>query len=298
MNNKKGDMIMKLEFYESLCTYLMMAKAELDKTEGKEIISTGAGFGDLINDTEIQADRTLGEFLRDLFLLENWCHQVTVEGLGTYTEDNQGEYKVYVDPLDNSQGFLANAGTIAFPYSMCVHIMPVGKNKFKDIVAGAVLDLRNGDLFYGEKTEQGCISYLNETQLHPSDELLDVPARKDTIITDFCYIENRKILPFIFSEEKSTIRGCGSAALEMVYPVLDRVALYFCAKQKMHELGAAYIINKGAGRKIYHLWDRKELREYTYNFDEQIPVLIARNENIIGDFFSRLHKIPPEINIF
>jgi len=52
------------------------------------------------------------------------------------------------------------------------------------------------------------------------------------------------------------------------------------------------IISKCAGRKIYHLWGRKELGGYTYDFDEQMPVVIARNENIVGDFspaYIKLH---------
>jgi fructose-1,6-bisphosphatase/inositol monophosphatase family enzyme len=278
---------------EDIKAVLIKAKKKLTTFSGKgeEIIEQGAGFGDSENDTDIFMDRYLGEFFREKFLEFSDVGQVVVEGLDSFEEEG-GSLIAFVDPLDNSQAYFCRENTQGFPFSSCVSVAKLrngGNCLFRDFILAGVIDHRNGDLWLGRKNPDGSYeSFRNGERLLPNEDDLDVASRKDVIITDLYYFDNRHFLPIIFPEEKGIFRNPGSAALEMVYTTYDRVALYFCFHQKSHELSASYVINKGAGREVLHLDSKEDLMDYTYSFNEQLPVLIARNKKVAEDFFSRM----------
>jgi len=264
--------------------------------KGADIINQGHGFGDLEKDTDILADKHLGElYLENLKADENIA-EIMIEGLG-YFSTGRGNCAAFVDPLDNSQGYYSRENTTGFPFSSCVAIAnsSVDNCRFSDFIRAGIIDHRTGDVWLGEKSDNGgYTAYRNGDKIAPNTAGLDVSARQDTIITDLYYLKNRLMLPLLFPEEKGIFRNPGSAALEMVYTTYEKVALYFCFHQKLHELAAAYVINKGAGREVLHINDRLDLSEYNYEFNTQMPVLIARNKKIAEDFMQRLENAKPQ----
>lgn len=299
--------------HNDVCEVVFASCAVLSRLEdGGDIIRQGAAFGDLKNDTEIRADRILGEHLLERFRQPRFgAGLVTVEGFGDYPGMLDDFYNLglwyCIDPLDGSLNYKLEQDLFgardALPYSLCVTVLRTNcYPKFKDVVVAAVMDLRTGDLWSastvldGERPVTG-LAYFNRQSLWRYDTYHQGQERQELrldlgsqlIIGEMYYPENREKLCRIFAEEKGYLRSFGSAAFEMALVASGTAAAYICDRQKNHELGAAYALVKGAGGVAVD-FDGNDLGERTYRFDEQTPVVLAANRGIAEEILERMHR--------
>lgn len=261
----------------------------IDSEDAREIINEGDGFGELIKDTEIKADRRLGLFFLDSFTehFSSLPFTIDVEGLGEKninTKENEDSlFYVTVDPLDGSLNLKTRGLTKGLPYSSCVSIFEKTGPKFENCLVGGVIDLRNGDLWVAEKGK-GC--FINGESAKTSGQQ-KVDLKNGIIIGEFYYPENRQVLMKVFGEDKGWLRNPGSAAYEMSLVASGQADAYICDRQKSHELGAAYRMVTEAGGFVCD-FDGNELNDRDYIFNSQIPVILAASEELAQEILHRL----------
>lgn len=64
---------------------------------------------------------------------------------------------------------------------------------------------------------------------------------------------------------------------------------FICDRQKMHELGAGYALVKGAGGVVVD-FEGNDLGPKEYDFNKQMPVILAANKNIVDQLIELIHK--------
>ena len=261
--------------------------------DGGEQLNEGVGFGDLKNDTEIKADKLLGEMFQANFLNASISElgRITVEGF----EDihcGDGEYWLCIDPLDGSLNYKSRGLTLGLPITVCITILQKKENvKFSDVVIAAVLDLRSPhDLWFVDKLSNG--EYITNINGQPAktwdSQYLDLYSQ--IVFGEMYYPNNRGTLVQMFDDERGWLRNPGSAAYEMAMVSSGQAVAYICGTQKQHELGAGYALVKGAGGVAVD-WDGKDLGESEFLFNAQTPVILAANKAIADQILERLHRV-------
>lgn len=251
--------------------------------DGGRIMKQGAAFGDMAHDTDLRADRVLGERLMDGFRSLPGIARITIEGCTSDLLIRDRGFWVTIDPLDGSLNFLRHGGTIGFPFTCCVTILDRAKDAtFNNIVMAGVLDLRDtngaGDLWIAERTDEGFRTTLNGVPIIPSsDHVLDLGHQ--IVIGEFYYPEHREKLARLFAGTKGWLRNPGSAAYEMACVASGQAVAFLCDRQKQHELGAGYALVKGAGGVAID-WDGVDLATRPYLFHTQTPAILAANMHI------------------
>jgi fructose-1,6-bisphosphatase/inositol monophosphatase family enzyme len=307
------------EIASSLFCSLRAALTKLRQLkDGEAVIKQGVAFGDLHNDTEIKADKILGEFLthhpKGFSLRE--VRQFTVEGFGEYQlhEDDFGTWMinpmdpnqapppeglwVTIDPLDGSLDFQTRGPAQGLPYSACITVLKRRDGAtFDDVVAAGVIDLRNGDCWVSSVDDTG----QYHTLCYPagSDESVScTTVATDTlnlgsqiVIGEFYYPENREKLARAFAGKKGWLRNPGSAAYEMALIGNGTAVAFICDRQKQHELGAGYALTKGAGGVAVD-FEGKDLGTRSYDFKTQTPVILAANMRIAEQILTLLQTHP------
>jgi len=272
--------------------------------DGSKVVKQGGAFGDLHNDTEIKADKVLGDLFARRFLKLN-PHRLAVEG-GIDKELRQhGSHSIFVDPLDGSLNYKTKGASLGLPYSAVVTVLNEYDNSrfhehkslFHSLEAGAIMDLRNGDLWQHFKSIKavdgtGLLTWgetlFNGKTCRPIlERTLDLGSQ--IVIGEFYYTENRERLVKAFTGRKGWLRNPGSAAYEMALVSSGQAAAYICDRQKQHELGAAYLLVKGAGGVAVD-FDGKDLGERVYDFKTQTPVVLAANQSIADQILELLNK--------
>jgi len=248
----------------------------LDKS-GVEVVSQGKGFGLLGEDTEIKADKYMGEVLVEELAnaFSGRPLVIEVEGAGKFfiegdRETGEGSYYVVVDPLDGSLNYKAKGETLGLPFSSVVTVFDRAKPTFSDCILAGVVDLRTGDIWTAEK-DKGC--FLNGKPCKTSDRQ-EVDLLNGIVIAEMYYPENREMVSCIFGYQKGWLRNPGSAAYEMAMVASGNFDAFICDRQKSHELGAAYLLVKEAGGEILDHFG-KVLDNKAYRFESQVPVVVA-----------------------
>ncbi len=255
--------------------------------EGDLITTLGSGFGELSCDTEIKADQDLGGLIISLLQDINIFGRITVEGFDDVY--GEGELWACVDPLDGSLNYASKGQTMGLPYSACISILSKTKNAtFNDVIAAFVIDLRNGDLWFSYNDKGKRKTYLNHKKATThSATKLDLGSM--IVIGEMYYPENREKLFYAFKDEKGWLRNSGSAAYEMALVASGQITAFICDRQKQHELGAAYALVKGASGVALD-FKGIDLGNYSYNFNEQTPVILAANMSIAKQILDKLNK--------
>lgn len=270
---------------------LVESKAFLQDLENGEIIeSQGAGFGGLNADTEIRADKQLGEYV--LQTLQTSAKDlnvglITIEGFDPVIAD--GLFWYAVDPLDGSLNYKLRNNTIGLPYTCAITVLQKCKDAiFSDVVAAGVIDLRSGDLFIAHKEGHGYKSFVNDMPAKTTDTN-SVDISSAIAIGEMYYPENRQLLIDIFKGQKGWLRNPGSAAYEMALVASGTAFVYICDRQKQHELGAGYALVKGAGGVVVD-FEGKDLADTGFLFNTQTPVVLAANETIAQEIIDRIKQ--------
>ncbi len=264
----------------------------VDIVDGGEIERQGKAFGDLDSDTELKADRLMGELIRDAILAAPEifdARRVTVEGLGDFdAPGGAGSLWYCVDPLDGSLNWKKRSGTIGLPVTACVTALRrVDGATFGDVLAAAVRDLRSADVYAAWLEAHGSASRVftevNGERIEP-DPADEAPFDLGSMIVfgESYYPDNRELLARAFAGRKGWLRSPGSAAYEMASVASGVGDGFICGTQKQHELGAGMLLVQGAGGVVTD-FDGRSLAGRTFDFTTQIPVVMGRTPRIHRD---------------
>ncbi len=273
---------------------------------GERVVHEGGAFGDALNDSEIAADVYLGDVLTEMIHCESSFASITVEGRERLEGAAGGSCHWFIDPLDGSLNYKTRGASMGLPYSAVVTVaqeglayLPLqpGELSFHSIVSAGVVDLRNGDAWTHLKTYQvvdGDEAYfLTGTLLNGSpvqtmqETTLDLGRM--IVIGEMYYPESRERLMRAFSDAKGWLRNPGSAGYEMALVASGQAAAYICDRQKQHELGAAYLLVRGAGGVAVD-FEGKDLGDRIFDFKTQTPVVLAANQQIAEQVLERLNR--------
>jgi len=261
-------------------------------SDGEIIERHGAAFGDLGADTEIKADRVVGEFLRDAIVGDPGLKagRVTVEGLGDLKKPvDQRQAPWYcVDPLDGSLNYKRRNGTLGLPHTACVTALQRADGAtFDDVFAAAVYDFRSGDIWRAWRETNGTASRIvtevNADLIEP-DLADETPFDLGSMIVfgESYYPDNREMLARAFAGRKGWLRSPGSAAYEMACVSNGIAAGFICGTQKQHELGAGMLLVQGAGGVVTD-FDGRAIAGRPFDFTTQVPVVMGRTPRIHAD---------------
>ena len=256
--------------------------------DARQTVNLGSGFGDPVNDTEINADRQIGDaligFLKRCAVSEIWAEGFSPVENPTYTNG----LRVFIDPLDGSLNFLRSKGNIALPYTSVISVTrPVGSTLiFGNILASGVVDLRTNEVWYAEKGKGVAFSIYGQRVEANGRKVLDLGM--GVVIGEFYYPENRRLLMDVFPE-KGWLRNCGSAAYEMMLVASGVADAYVCDRQKNHELGAGYLAVTEAGGAALD-FDGNDLGLTVYDFNAQTPVVLGATKEIALEIVERIKK--------
>lgn len=277
---------------------LQQAKNELAKfgTSGERIIHTGGAFGDVVDDTELEADEKLGDFLKDRLFTIAEFGRITIEspkkeGLKKdYRLDSGGDWWCTIDPLDGSLNFKQRCGTLGLPYTGVVTVLDrTDEATFANVILAAVIDYRSGDLWFAHKDAGGIYrTFCNDVPVRGIQETT-LDLGRMIAFGEMYYPENREKIMRGFAGEKGWLRNPGSAAYEMAGVASGIAAAFICDRQKQHELGAAYGLVKGAGGVAID-FSGQDLGQHTFDFFSQTPVILAGNAQLGQDILRRIQR--------
>jgi fructose-1,6-bisphosphatase/inositol monophosphatase family enzyme len=280
----------RLELRSVIVDVLRKAGELLKNLKGGERIDhEGGAFGDSVNDTELHADKILGEFIGGCLKerLHGAIGHISVEGQPEM-EIAGGSLLVTVDPLDGSLNYKTRGKSIGLPYSACITVFnKMVDTRFRDVIAAGVIDLRCGDLWYSGQSvhdDERYLTSLNDFEVHTMRaETLDLGRM--VVIGEMYYPMNRELLTRAFAGQKGWLRNPGSAAYEMALVASGQAAAYICDRQKNHELGAAYALLMGADGIAIDL-EGNDLGSHDYVFSAQTPVILACNRKIADEILA------------
>jgi len=258
--------------------------------EAVEIVKAGEGFGEVKNDIEIRADRTIGTTVLEFFRKDKTPQTVEIEGLKKFTQKNAKILRV-VDPLDGSLNFLRRRGTHGLPFCTAIAEFKGVKPYFRDYVAAGLIDLRNGDLWLAEKGN-GCT--LNGKPCRVST-LRTIDARQGPIIiADFYYPDTRRLLAKILSDFKGYLRNPGSSGYEMALVACGVADVYISSQQKNDSFAAGYSLVKEAGGVAVD-FEGKDIADRLYEFEGQTPIIMAATQKLAEEILERVQKSQKKI---
>lgn len=254
---------------------------------GGDIVSQGVGFGDANHDTEIRADKELGEFFRRKFIYafpSLAC--VSVEGDLDFESD--GEMWVCVDPLDGSLNYRLKGSTQGLPFAACVTVLERREGaRFRDIIAAGVVDLRNGDQWLGWRHSDGTYRSLVNGVPARTLQIQAADIKNAVVLGEGYYPETRELMARAYSEESGYLRSLGAAGFEMALVSSGSAAAFVSASQKQHELGAGYALTLGAGGVVVD-FDGSPLDDQPYTFNAKTPAILAANQAVADDLLRRV----------
>lgn len=258
----------------------------LSHKTGSRVISQGAAFGDATHDTDIHADRVIGELIQKE--LQRFSPlAITIEGLGGTTRNGDNPFWVTVDPLDGSLDYASRRWPAGLPYTLCITVFRREPARFSDVIMALVMDYRNGDLW----TYDCGATYCNGIPVKRAPSRpLDLGSM--IVLGEMYYPSNRELLNKVFLGQKGWLRNPGSAAYEMALVAEGVAAAMICDRQKQHELGAGYALVKGAGGVVID-FDGNDIGSRPYDFVTQVPVILAGDPAIAQELVRRIKDISP-----
>lgn len=256
------------------------------------IIHHGASFGDLKNDTEIAADKAIGDaVLQVLRQFPELIGRISIEGQCDEFLSSSGDLWVCVDPLDGSLNYLTKGTTLGLPFSFCITILDkIQDAKFGNVLAACVVDLRSDDVWISIRQNGLYQTMVNGKKVFftPATVRQKLDIGKSIIFGEMYYPDNRDLLVKMFESEKGWLRNPGSAAYEMASVASGVAVAFVCNNQKQHESGAGYALVKGVGGVAVD-FDGDDLGEHPYAFTQQNPIILAQNQQIADEILKRIY---------
>ena len=268
-------------------------KQERDNEGSKKISNKGSGFGDLSNDTDIKMDEILGNIALRKFKKSNLFERITIEGFPEeVNNDSTSNFWVCVDPLDGSLNYKTSIGSVGLPYAAAITVLNKSANtKFKNIVFAGIIDLRTGDTVTAIRKGKTVVTEFNgvKFKIAKGDKPKKVNLKNQIIIGENYYFKNRELLLKIFHGQDGWLRSPGSAAYEMMLTVLGVAKAIICCNQRQHELGAGYLLMKGAGGVTVN-FELNDLSKESYKFNAQTPYIFAASMELAKEIYERMTR--------
>ena len=251
------------------------------------------------NDSEIAADKMMGDFfIRELRKIP-WIKEIVVEGRPPVFTNIQGKCIAFVDPLDASlnaktEEKLPKEGYLNLPYTAVVTIAKIQEDNseqifFRDLIMAYIIDLRpnqnilasvnllemvpklymNGQIYTPRYTTSELAGDLNDTNIELSFEAYYLETTKKIV----------KMRQQMANPDRYW-RSVGSAAEDMLRALLN-VGIYVCASQKMHELGAIWVISQATNLEgtVVNL-QGEQLDSKLYDFNSKIGIIVAKTKKL------------------
>ena len=185
-------------------------------------------------------------------------------------ENNEGEYRWIIDPLDGTTNFLHQ---LPF-FSISVALEFQG-----EIILGVVYEVNRNECFSAWKNGG---AYLNDSKI-------EVSKRTDLgdalIATGFPYYDYRGVEPYFevlefFIKNTRGVRRFGSAALDLAYVACGRFDSYYEYSLNAWDVAAGVILVKEAGGKLSDfqggenfLFGREMIAASPHVFDKTLEVV-------------------------
>lgn len=300
-----------------------MMQTSLDRTKGfwstiqqqpdaTRVIRDGA-FGDLGADQEVQADVLMGQKIWEyMFSLPNVAQVITEEGI--YSDKREGEYTVFVDPLDSSANAIRTLERSKFGLPTTQHDLPFGSvisiaennGETMDSVVAAgftrldtgfsYIAVKNGGFFIidpdGKKTKVD-LSQIDSQPRNVSNLL----KNGWTMWVENYYPETRNAVntQLLAPDEKGYIRSQGCGANEQITVAAGEAAAFFCTTAKLHEPAASILMVKEAGGVAVDPFTMQDLGNLPLRKGfrtKKHPLLLAMNRDLALDIHERLVGTP------
>lgn len=239
-----------MNWYEILETAAKNVKESikplLGSKKAEEGLGKGAG-GDTIKRIDYVAEQAIIETLKKHKVS---CILISEEaGIMEIGEEPREEFLI-IDPIDGTLNALKG---IDF---YCTSLAVSKSRLLKDVYAGLVMDLVNGDIYYGEKNKG---AYLNLKPIHTSS----IKDLKESIIgIDLCLLKDdfiiKKVLSFLTKVNHT--RHLGANALELCKVASGVIEGFMDIRKRLRvtDIAAGQLIVKEAGGLVISL-DGKEL---------------------------------------
>ena len=241
----------------------------LGTKEAAEKLQKGAG-GDISMYIDVLAENIIIDLLNKnnvniLFISE----EIGEKKIGDQRQIEKNRNKLIVDPIDGS-----NNAVRGIPYSS-VSIAYAKGDQIKDIEMGVVLNLSNGDLFWGIK---GGGAYMNDKQIFVSEIGLTQKCFIEIDISKRNFFQNIEKLKKILSIP-SKIRIMGSTALTLCQIARGSVDAFlnFRETSRVVDAAAGYLILKESGGKIFSI-NGLNIEQKLLSIDTRFPFVACNSE--------------------
>jgi fructose-1,6-bisphosphatase/inositol monophosphatase family enzyme len=280
------------------------------RSDATQVLKEGT-FGDLGADQEVQADVLMGKALTRYLLASPNVQEVITEE-GNYGEEQEGEYTVFVDPLDSSANAIRTLERLKLGLPTTQHDLPFGtviafaKNNgetIDDVTAAGFTRLDTGYSYIAVK-DQGF--YIvdpkgNRTKVNLSKiasqptNVSDLLKNGWTFWTENYYPDTRTIVntKLLKPDEKGYVRSQGCGANEQTTIAAGEAAAFFCTTAKLHEPAATILMVKEAGGVAVNPFTMEDAGTFPLRSDFRIqkqPLLLAMNKQLARDIHRRLTK--------
>ena len=213
-----------------------------------------------------------------------WIRSIQIEGQAPVILNPDGIVDVFIDPLDGSLNYLKDPHGKLFQHGFVCTMVFAKKNPlFCDIVGALIVNMSqqhwayavslNGEYIFRTKGRNVPICALGH-EWNPGQNLHIWEAYYPQMRAFIAWATENKYLG------KGWFRNPGSAACEMLAVSTGIAASMVCDRQKMHELGAGWLLVKANCGVGLNLETGKDLDETSYNFSAQVPMALAATPTI------------------
>lgn len=270
--------VMLQQFLDALSQHIIHTYKNMKARGNKEVVvDRNTIFGSTEADQDLSADKVLGDAVLSFCENYNWIKTATIEGREPIVINENGLIDFFNDPLDGSLNWRQDPDGFLFQHGFCATLVKFTPQPyFSDIVGALGINLSKEIPMIAVESSDQPLTPLNKRDL-------GFNLGQNITICESYYPEMRYFINWATEMGKLTrgwIRSPGSAVVEMMATALGITSAFVCSMQKMHELGMGYMLVKTHGGICLNLETGEELCGHPFQFNEQVPVVLAANESI------------------
>ncbi len=280
------------------------------RSDATQVLFDGT-FGDLGADREVQADVIMGQEMTRFFLSHDDVAGVITEE-NVYQEGKEGEYTIFIDPLDSSANAIRTleriklglpAYTHDLPFGSVIAIAENGGQTMKDVVAAGFVRLDTGFSYIAVRgggfwmiDPQGRKIKVELPQItNQPRSVAELLKTGWTMWVENYYPETRQTVnnKLLLPDEKGYIRSQGCGANEQVSVAAGIGGTFFCTTAKLHEPAASILMIQEAGGVAVDPFTMGNAQDLPLRDDfrtQKHPLLLAINRELAWDIHQRLLK--------
>lgn len=237
----------------------------------------------------------LGELRRVPNLRINIRRRKAINTPSTTISDQR--YRVCIDPLDGASHYYQAGHTYGLSHVACVTVLKQNGaiSRFSDIIAGAIVELRTGDLWKAIRTEpvkkHQKASFRVTVNNKPFNSLshTKLDLKKMTIFATMHNAKDRELIKHAFGDNWGMIRSHGSGVSEIMSVTSGQAAACIIRGLSHYSQGASFPLLKGSGCVIVDS-DGNEIDKNPFDLKLNTSVVIAANQSIADQILERIHR--------